>query len=207
MQWYRRLAEVPGVQYPGSPGIDRTRLLGYTLKPEIYRHNFNGRRSEQLSWPDINGYGSSSASPAWNWSRQLQEEDISPKDLLHRLHEALELPGTSSDYHFAIQICCERLWQYRGDESWVLKEIERLCWLDILLLEATPDTLLLQMQDGSSTYAHSLAFERLIRLYERNGYLAEAIDVAQRATRFHADDSIVKPLQERLVRLEAEYAS
>ena len=53
-------------------------------------------------------------------------------------------------------------------------------------------------------YARSIAFERLIQMYERNGYLAEALDVAQRATRFHADETILKPLQERMARLEAE---
>jgi hypothetical protein len=30
---------------------------------------------------------------------------------------------------------------------------------------------------------------------------------ATRATRFHADDSILKPLRERLARLEAEHGS
>jgi len=85
-----------------------------------------------------------------------------------------------------------------------MNEIEKLCWLDIRLLEALPDTLRYQQTDGAFFYARSIAFERLIQMYERNGYLAEALDVAQRATRFHADDTILKPLRERLERLETE---
>jgi hypothetical protein len=205
MQWYHRLAEVPDIDFPGSPGINRTMLLGYNLKPEVNSYDFDGRRSEFLSWHHADG--TSSASPASHWNGQLLEANASPQAILQHLYEVLELPGTPSDYHFAIQGCFERLWQHRRDHPWVLKEIERLCWLDIRLVEAMPDILQFHQQDGSVAYARSIAFERLIRIYERNGYLAEALDVAQRATRFHADDSILKPLQERLARLEAEHGS
>ncbi len=203
MQWYRRLAEVPGVDYLGSPGVNRTRLPGYNLKPELKRYEFDGRRSEHLSWKHADGI--TSQSPASQWNGQLQEGNVSPQAILQHLHEVLELPGTPSDYHFAIQGCFERLWQYRRNHPWILQEIERLCWLDIRLIEAIPAILQFHQQDGLVSYARSLAFERLIRMYERNGYLTEALEVAHRATRFHADDSILKPLQERLARLEAEH--
>jgi len=205
MHWYRRLADVPGVDYPGSPGVNRGRLPGFNLKPEVKRYDFDSRRSEHLWWnhPD----GTSSASPASQWNAQSQEENVPPQAILQRLQEVLELPGVAADYHFAIQGCFERLWQHRYDHPWVLKEIETLCWLDIRLVEAHPDILHINQQDGTVVYARSLAFERLIRMYERNGYLAEALDVAKRATRFHADDSILKPLRERLARLEAEHGS
>lgn len=202
-RWFQRLADIPGVNYPGSPGVQRTRLPGHNLKPELHRSDFGGRRHEYLSWEHRDGT-SSSASPAKNWETQPQPADASPQAILHHLSEVLELPGEPSDYHFAMQGCFERLWSLRREHPWVVNEIEKLCWLDIRLLEALPDTLRHQQTDGTFFYARSIAFERLIQMYERNGYLAEALDVAQRATRFHADDTILKPLRDRLERLEAE---
>ena len=203
MQWYARLAEIPGISYPGSPGVQRTRLPGHDLKPDVQRYDFDDRRREFLSWTHRDGT-SSSASPAKNWETQPLPDSAPPQAILQHLYEVLELPGVASDYHFAIQGCFERLWGQRRTHPWVMGEIEKLCWLDIRLLEALPDTLHYEQTDGTSFYARSIAFERLIQMYERNGYLAEALDVAQRATRFHADDTILKPLRERLARLEAE---
>ena len=203
MNWYARFAEVPGVSYTGSPSVQRTRLPGHNLKPDVRRSDVDDRHREFLWWTHGDGT-SSSASPARNWLAQPLPADVAPAAILQHLYEALELPGVASDYHFAIQGCFERLWGQRRTHPWILREIEKLCWLDIRLLEALPDTLRHEQTDGTSFYARSIAFERLIHLYERNGYLAEALDVAQRATRFHADDTILRPLQERLARLEAE---
>jgi len=202
-RWFQRLADIPGVNYPGSPGVQRTRLPGHNLKPDLHQADFGGRRHEYLSWEYRDGT-SSSASPAKNWETQPQPADAPPQAILQHLSEVLDLPGEPSDYHFAIQGCFERLWSLRREHPWVMNEIEKLCWLDIRLLEALPDTLRHQQSDGTFFYARSIAFERLIQIYERNGYLAEALDVAQRAIRFHADDTILKPLRDRLERLEAE---
>lgn len=203
MQWYERLADIPGVNYSGNPSVQRKKLPYYNLKPEIHRSDFSRRPLEYLSW-HYRDSTSSSASPAKSWESQPQPADAPPQAILQRLYEVLELPGEPADYHFAIQGCFERLWSLRREHPWVVNEIEKLCWLDIRLLEALPDTLRYQQTDGTFFFARSIAFERLIQMYERNGYLAEALDVARRATRFHADDTILKPLRERLERLEAE---
>jgi len=206
MRWYGRLADIAGISYSSGLGVHRTRLPNHNLKPEIQHYDFGGRRQEYLSWNYRDGT-SSSASPAKNWESQPLPEDVAPEAILHHLYEVLELPGEASDYHFAIQGCFERLWGQRRVHPWVMGEIEKLCWLDIRLLEVLPDTLRHQQTDGTFFYARSIAFERLIQMYERNGYLAEALDVAQRATHFHADETILKPLRERLARLEAEHDS
>jgi hypothetical protein len=206
MRFYRRLTDVPGVNYVGSARVQRSRLPGHDLKPTISRSQVAGKQHESAMWAYRDG-NSSSASPARNWDSQSPAENAHPDEVLQHLYEVLELPGNASDYHFAIQGCFERLWSLRRTHPSVLEEIEKLCWLDIHLLEALPDTLRYEQTDGSFFYARSIAFERLIHIYERNGYIVEALDVAQRATRFHADDAILKPLQERLARLEAENES
>jgi hypothetical protein len=204
MRFYRRLADVPGINYTGSPRVQRVRLPGHDLKPTINRSDFAGRQHEYAIWSYSDGT-SSSASPAKNWLSQPPPESATPAEILQHLREVLELPGDASDYHFAIQGCFERLWTLRHRHALVVEEVETLCWLDIRLLEALPDTLRFEQAGGTFVYARSIAFERLVQLYERNGYLAEALDVAQRATRFHADDTILKPLLERLARIEAEH--
>lgn len=206
IHWYRRLADITDVNYPDSLGVQRTRLPNHNLKPEIQHYDVGGRRHESLSWRYRDGTVSS-ASPAKSWESQPLPKDAAPEAILHHLYEVLELPGEAADYHFAIQSCFERLWGQRRAHPWVMGEIEKLCWLDIRLLEALPDILRYEHADGTYVYARSLAFERLISMYERNGYLIEALEVAQHATRFHADDTILKPLRERLARLEAEHDS
>lgn len=202
MPWYRRLADIREVGYSGSPGVQRDKLPGYNLKPEVKHYDVGGRRVESLWWDDQGR--SSSASPATTWAQQAVPEPATPQAVLQRLYEALELPGEASNYHFAIQNCHEALWHHRYEHPWVVPEIERLCWLDIRLLEADPKILQFEVQGGKVSYGRSRAFERLIRLYERNGYLAEALDVAQRAVRFHAEESITQPIRERLAQLEEE---
>lgn len=63
----------------------------------------------------------------------------------------LELPGEASDYRFAIQGCFGRLWSLRRTHPRVTEEIEKLCWLDIRLPEALPDTLRYEQTDGLSS--------------------------------------------------------
>ena len=61
-KWYPRLADVPKLGYEGSPGVDRTRLPGFDLKPRVERYEWDGKIRESLSWPMKNG--STSAAPA-----------------------------------------------------------------------------------------------------------------------------------------------
>lgn len=92
--WYERMAAIPGIQFGGSPGVNRGRLAEARVRP----------RTEMgyLSWPTPDG--STSASPAHsrafaNMSRLERGE------LVRWVWEGLELPGIASDYHF---YCKER---------------------------------------------------------------------------------------------------
>jgi len=168
---------------------------------------FDGKRRESLSWPT--GEGETSASPAKRHGFLMSNDrDESTQSRLTRMYEALELPGEAPDYHFIIQTCIEALWkrQRQEQEPSLLAHIEHLCWLDIRLVEAQPDAIAYDHQ-GTRSYFHVLAFEYLIRLYEREGFLHEALEVAQCATRFSPDLTSAEQLRQRLDRIEAEDAS
>jgi hypothetical protein len=124
------------------------------------------------------------------------------------MYEALELPGETTDYHFIIQGCVEELWKRhrRHQDPSLLEHIEHLCWLDIRLVEAQPDAIAFD-HNGAQRYFRVLAFEHLICLYEREGFLHDAFEVAQRAAKFSPEATYSEQLRQRLNRLEAEDAS
>jgi hypothetical protein len=109
-RWFKRLADVPNLAYEGAPEVDRTKLLGYDLEPEISVYEFEGKKHRSLRWSNY-----SSASPAKSHTFDSQTADASPRTLLRRLEEALELPGELLDYHFAIQTCTTSLRRDRGN--------------------------------------------------------------------------------------------
>jgi hypothetical protein len=113
------------------------------------------------------------------------------------------LPGVLTDYHFAIQGCVGRLWERRRDEPAVLKDVERLSFLDIQLVEAQPD--LFDWDSGEKTSLPLIAaFSYLIRLYSREGYVREALEVANRAARLNQLQADRDALQNRFACLETE---
>lgn len=138
-KWFRRLAEVPGVGYEGSPSVDRSQLPGHDATPKIERYNYDGERHVSVMWPMKDG--STSASPAHRWETKPRRGETEAQTALRQLRETLELPGTLSDYHFAIQHCHDALRGDAREEPWVLEEVERLCWLDIRLIENYPQTI------------------------------------------------------------------
>lgn len=205
-KWFRRLSEVPGVGYQGSPGVDRTRLRGHNAVPKVSVSTWDGKRHESLTWTI--GSVSGSASPAQSHGFTPAPGTESPQKSMQRMYEALELPGTLGDYHFIIQRCCGQLsdWRTRHSEPWVFAELEKLCWLDIHLVEAHPNTVASDRAEGPAYYTVT-AFSTLIRLYEQEGYLHEALDVAERAERFGSGGKAVEELRAKVANLEAESAT
>lgn len=174
-QWFRRLAEVPGIEYKCSPNIDRSLLPEHDAIPEIGTYTFDGKTHDSISWETAEG--STSASPARRWQRlepKLRLNETLPQAVLRRLIETLELPGILSDYHYALQSCHELLWQHRRKDIWIIAEIERLCLLDIQLVEVQ-NSISVESDTGFNR-----SWGRLIQLYEREGYLHEAFILAQR---------------------------
>lgn len=204
IEWFRRLAEVPGVDYSGDRKVRRSTLAGHNAVPRVVSHSFEGERREYLMWRTQDGDTSSSPAFHYGMASSSTMPDKSSPDLLRHLSEVLELPGVTSDYHFAIQRCIDEFWKRRRQEPNILSEIERLSWLDIKLIEARPSTITYE-RDGKTEFARVIAFGYLIQLYERNGYLFEALEVAHRAERFGAE-SAVERLRDRLAQVDSEVA-
>jgi hypothetical protein len=205
VEWFSRIADVPNIGYEGSSDVKRSKLKGSDAIPEIRAYDFEGQRQEDLWWPSTRDGGSGS-SPAKEHALALPH-DASIQSVLRHLQETLELPGKPEDYHFAIQGAAQLLWQRRKEEPAILDEVERLCWLDIRLIEAQPQAVTNEFRrQGEPAYYQILAFGILLRLYEREGFLHEALAVAELAEKFEQPGSKVEALRQRLARLEAEDA-
>lgn len=200
IDWFRRFADIPGVTYQTPSGVDRRMLPGHDAVPEVHVHEFEGKRSESLWWPEKDGGGS--ASPARGRAfANLREAPTA--ELLKYCFEGLELPGQPSDYHFLIQGCASELWRRRRREPEVLDDVERLCQLDIQLIEARPDAVRDEFSDEPNFY-HVMSFSILIELYEREGFLREALGVAEQAARYGQGLEARDRLAERVASLENE---
>lgn len=199
MEWYRRLADVPGVSYAGSSTVDRTKLDGHDFEPEVHEFEFDGKVHRSLSWPSAGG-DSTSASPVHQ--RAFGGDKASTHVELRRLEETLELPGELSDYHFAIQGTAQTVFDGRRQDFSFLEEVERLCLLDITLIEAHPKVA--EYEPGK--FFRVVGYELLMRLYEGEGYFAEALEVAERSARLGQEYALdrAERLRSRLADLAAE---
>lgn len=210
MNWYRKLADIQGVKYQSLQKVNRSRLPWHNLKPIIHSYDSLGELCEYITWPYRDG--ESDESPATRHRPDITEYQ-SPQVLLQYLYEALELPGEGLDYYGAIERCIQSLWQYRREHPEVVDEIEKLCRLGIRLVEAPPNI----AWNGKYFWPCHAPFESLINLYESNGYLIEALDVAQRlqyvlsqensliadSSRWRKD-AYTDTLRERLANIEAD---
>lgn len=88
----------------------------------------------------------------------------------------------------------------------MLPEIERLCLLDIKLVETRPETVR-DPVGGREVTLRVPSFSRLIRLYEREGFIEEALDIARRAAALGQGTVDLQRLEARLQELNAEDAS
>ena len=196
--WYRRFAEIPGVGYEGDLRL-RERLAARNITPEVTRDVFGGREAVSLMWPSR--AGTTSASPVHQLTFGTTAEESS-ENLRERILSALELPGELSDYHFAIQGAAEALWKKRREEPQHIAFAEWLYWWDVRLIEAHPHVV--QIRPGEPEYFGVHAFDRIVGLYEREGFLHEALAAAERFARFRPQLDTVSELRERVERLREE---
>jgi hypothetical protein len=206
------MGDIPGLEYEPPVPVDRTRLEYHDLVPEIHRYkDLDGRAIESLWWEypaereeDEEG---TSSSPAHKVAFGGFDRELATSTLLKRLWEGVELPGEGSDYHFAIQGVAGALWSRRKTEPEQLPWIEYLCWLDIRLIRALPDAVRDDYADrrpsGSEFYGVS-AFNTLISMYEREGFLQEALAVARIAGEFDQGQHQIEEIDGRLAMLRAE---
>ena len=201
---YTRLADMQALGYKTPPGIDRRTLPNHNLRPNISTYSFDGKPRVSVMWDMGNG-GSTSQSPAAAWGN-FGSMDIPWPDVLRRLFEALELPGSVSDYHIAIWRTFDALWDRRRQDPDILPELERLCLLDLKLMEFLPEMARVS-PDHMPQMVHVPATRHLIRLYEREGFLAEAIEIARRGVALGQDPAEAQRLEARFRDLEAEDAA
>jgi hypothetical protein len=122
---------------------------------------------------------------------------------LRQLYETLELPGELLDYHFALQGCRSELWRLRREELWVFGELEQLCWLDTQLIQTYPD---IMRVPNERNFLVVTTLQHLIALYEQEGYLYEALQVAEIAVKFNQQMPALERIQSRIATIEAEEA-
>jgi hypothetical protein len=199
--WFPSFAAIPEIEYIAPKGLDFSHLAGMKITPEISYYNFDGKRRKSIMW----NYNktSSSASPAHGWTATPRPGESESLTLLRQVYETLELPGKLSDYHFALQRTHGELCKFIGKESWVAGEIEKLCKLNIQLLEKYPETISYENEEGIH-YARVTAFNRLISLYENEGYLREALEVTKLATKFEYGNEKVEEIKDKIKLLESE---
>lgn len=108
----------------------------------------------------------------------------SPEETARQVSEVLALPGTPSDYHFAILSACKSLWTGRGRDVRSLGWIEQLCLGDIAMFEAVPGLAARLDNDDRGIDIDEIpafpSFNQLESIYLREGFLAEAVAVQER---------------------------
>ncbi len=190
--WYARMADIPGIQFAGSPGVDRASLPEVRVRPRA--------ESGFVVWPSPRG--ETSASPAHR--RAFADLTLMSRDELVRwVWEGLELPGEPSDYHFLLQGAVERLWSRRRDDPDGLLLVETFAYLDLALVEAAPQAVVLDGADPARGFVHILTLDRLLTLLEREGALREALALSRRAERF-GERYRRAPLEAKVAALEGE---
>lgn len=179
-KWFRRFGDVPGVVYGPVDQVDRNSLPGCDDIPQLHVFRFDGQLMETLDWPAGDGSRGGSASPAHYraFSTFRDTREVSTAALLRNVSEGLELPGEPPDYHFLIQGAADELWRRCRREPDLQDEVERLCWLDIGLIQARSDAAS-DVVKGEQRFYSIAGFWTLIQLYEGRGDLAEALKVAE----------------------------
>jgi hypothetical protein len=203
VKWFRCFAEVSGVGYKGHPSEYRPRLPEQVLLPKSGAYEGSNAYHEYLTWPMLSGTGVTSASPVKQWTTQARSGESPAQTRLRQLYETLELPGELLDYHFALQGCCSELWRLRREELWVFGELEQLCWLDTQLIQTYPD---IMRVPNERNFLVVTTLQHLIALYEQEGYLYEALQVAEIAVKFNQQMPALERIQSRIATIEAEEA-
>lgn len=189
-RWYPRLADMPGVEFAGSPGVDRTRLRGADVRPS--------KGSYGLEWPERNGQWQSPASGHLpdDWTSRTTEK------LARGVWECLELPGTLGDWHFVLQAALSELWRRRHTEPAALNLCEQFCLIDLELAKARPQAFAINAGKPEEGYLAVRAFDLLTRMYRAMDDLARAIAVARHAEQWR-NQSLGKAADEMQALLEA----
>src|SRR5262245_38159974 len=190
-EWFPRLGDVPELDYEPLLEVDRRALPGHQLEAQVEHHEPLYSRSEaeaqglgawaaepreSVTWGSGNDEYGGSQSPASQHARQYQEpENEAPAETLQRVVEAVELPGSRSDYHFLMMHAWGALWKERHQDPRAYRWIEELCQVDLRLLALGPELVFAESHwdDREKGFPVQPAANQLIQLYEREGFVQE----------------------------------
>ncbi|WP_204046934.1 hypothetical protein [Microbispora siamensis] len=191
-RWYARMADVPGIGFTGSPGVNRDHLPETRIRP---REEYGS-----LWWPTASG--TTSASPAHN--RAFGDMRTLDTDTLIRwVWEGLELPGSASDYHFLLQNAVGQFWARRRTAPAGLHFVEVFAQLDLLLIEAVPQVVLINDKNPSLGFVRISSVATWINLLHAEGALRDALSVSRRMQRF-GDNYLDERLEAKVAALDEE---
>lgn len=195
--WVPSLRELEAVRYSPPAGIQAPRLSRDQAIPKVSSYEFDGEERTYLSWKTRDG--STSASPASRHSATDSDDDSTIEEMVRHLHEGLCLPGTPSDYHFAIQRVVDALWKRRRSDPKAVGPLEELCLLDIAIVETHPDS----FRTGDR-FVSMTSTRLLVSLYEHAGDLDAAVALARRVDPFLNGTGEIERLEEKRNRLTEE---
>lgn len=202
-EWYPRLAAVPGVRYSSNPSVDRSRLPHVNLRPVVnrYRSLSDDEVSDSLSWR-YSETEWSSQSPASAHASMLTGDY---ETWVRVTQEALECPGTPSDYHFIMQSCVDTLWLRHRRQPGALSVFEMFARADVSLVSAhrawfTYTT----SEDAVPGYFRIATIDRLAAMLSREGAWRDALEVAEIAVSLGQGQKRRDEIAERVALLDAE---
>lgn len=178
--WFRRFADIPGVRYQTPADVDLQGLERRNAVPKVQFNEYT--QDNHLFWETATG--GTSQSPAGEHAFG-ETKDATTAQVLTNIAETLELPGTPSDYHFALQGAATGLYSRRRSDPSAIDQAHRLFLFDVELLQAQPQIAKFE-HDGQERFFSILGLPRLLRLYLTEGRVAEAAAVADIAERFGA---------------------
>jgi hypothetical protein len=210
--WYRRMGDIPGLDYSPPVRVNRETLPGHDREPEIREiEALPGEYWSFLSWPGMveeppgpdddpeegPAYRPLDSPPREHLTDALDDASIATDMLVGRLWEALELPGGPEDYRSALDRVCERLEERKLTEPSVLQTVESIAWLAVRLATACRD---IAIADKWS----NVGFRTLIDLYRGEGFLREALEVAELERPFLSDPYMIDDFEGRLETIRGE---
>ena len=211
--WFRRLWDIPSLGALPPTDVNREKLPGHDLVPEVRRYRWEDQtETVVVSWgwvqappssgddhEDEQGETDRDAPCHEHMAPLFDDPDCSADRLLVGLWESMELPGKAEDYHWQLEQARERLLSKRLSCPSLVDAFETVLWLDFRLVLARPDIVLRRSpEDGREVLLRVDMIDGLIGLYETEGYLREAIEVAELAQRFPGQEAKLADLQARL---------
>ncbi len=202
--WYKRLAEVPGLDFGGSPGVDRRRLRGHDARPTVVKLSLSDPDREILTWPQA--AWTSSWSPAQEHFAGGDATMLDVTALVRRTWEAIELPGDVFAYHLGLQTTVTTLWAKHRQDLDALAHLEVFARLDLGLLAAQQSEFLIDRAQSPNRYADVSTFAPLLTILEREGAWREALEFAELAVGIGQQELRRDRLAERVAALNQETA-